>query len=74
MTNLTKLTKAQLIDLIQQQEEEKYSVLKEETGLPYDSDEEWVKYIQKLQDHNASRINDCEELIRQLQAQTRRVS
>ena len=73
MTDLTKRTKSQLIDIIQQQEEEKYSVLKEETGLPYDSDEEWVKYIRKLQDHNASRINDCEELIRQLKAQNNRV-
>ena len=33
MPDLTKLTKAQLIDIIQKQEEEKFAVLKEETGL-----------------------------------------
>tara|TARA_R110000744_G_scaffold80878_3_gene158942 strand:- start:4 stop:228 length:225 start_codon:yes stop_codon:yes gene_type:complete len=46
MTDLTKRTKAQLIEIIEQQEEDKYSVLKEETGLPYNTDEEWVEFIQ----------------------------
>lgn len=45
MPDLTKLTKKQLIDIIQQQEEEKFAVLKEELGLPYNTDEEWVEYI-----------------------------
>ena len=45
MPKLSKLTKAQLIDIIQQQEEEKYAVLKEELGLPYNTDEEWIDYI-----------------------------
>tara|TARA_R100000951_G_scaffold36475_1_gene31244 strand:+ start:883 stop:1104 length:222 start_codon:yes stop_codon:yes gene_type:complete len=45
MPELSKLTKAQLIDIIQQQEEEKYAVLKEELGLPYNTDEEWIDYI-----------------------------
>tara|TARA_R110001592_G_scaffold152202_1_gene379552 strand:+ start:5579 stop:5800 length:222 start_codon:yes stop_codon:yes gene_type:complete len=54
MTELSKLTKAQLIDVIQQQEEEKYAVLKEELGLPYNTDEEWVEYIQ-------SKTCPCEE-------------
>ena len=48
MPDLTKLTKAQLIDIIQKQEEEKFAVLKEETGLPYDTDEEWISYINNL--------------------------
>ena len=48
MPDLTKLTKAQLIDIIQKQEEEKFAVLKEETGLPYDTDEEWIGYINNL--------------------------
>ena len=50
MTDLSKLTKAQLIDVIQQQEEDKYSVLKEETGLPYHTDEEWIEYIKSLKE------------------------
>lgn len=45
MPDLSKLTKSQLIDLIQQQEEDKYAVLKEELGLPYNTDEEWIEYI-----------------------------
>jgi len=68
MADLSKLTKAQLIDLIQQQEENKYGVLKEELGLPYDSDEEWVEYIKKIQDLNSQRCNDVNELTDDLKA------
>ena len=63
MPSLDKFTKAQLIDLIQQQEEDKYAVLKEELGLPYQTDEEWIEYITKLQ-KNAREVSAavCEEL------------
>lgn len=57
MPELSKLTKAQLIDLIQQQEEEKFAVLKEELGLPYDTDEEWIEYIQS----KSSACKKCEQ-------------
>ena len=62
-TDITKLKKAELIDIISQYEENKYQVLKEELGLPYDDDEEWVSYIKKIQDQNAERLNDCNELL-----------
>ena len=68
MPDLSKLTKAQLIDLIQQQEENQYGVLKEELGLPYDSDEEWVDYIKKIQELNSQRCNDVNELTDDLKA------
>ena len=66
MPALEKLTKAQLLDIIQQQEENKYAVLKEELGLPYNTDEEWVDYIKKLQ-------SSPDELIQQLKASAMRV-
>ena len=66
MPEISKLTKAQLIDIIQQQEENKYAVLKEELGLPYNTDEEWVDYIKKLQ-------SSPDELIQQLKASAMRV-
>tara|TARA_R100000935_G_C2809164_1_gene154168 strand:- start:811 stop:1032 length:222 start_codon:yes stop_codon:yes gene_type:complete len=62
MPELSKLTKAQLIDIIQQQEEEKYAVLKEELGLPYNTDEEWVDYIKSKSDLCVN----CERLDREL--------
>ena len=67
--SITKLTKTQLFDLIEHLEEDKYSVLKIEFGLPYETDEEWIEYIKKLQTQNADRLNDCEELIKRLTAQ-----
>jgi hypothetical protein len=57
MPELSKLTKAQLIDLIHQQEEDKYAVLKEELGLPYNTDEEWIEYIQSI----SSACETCEK-------------
>ena len=47
MPDISKLTKAQLVNIIQKQEEDKYAVLKEETGLPYNTDEEWINFIKK---------------------------
>lgn len=63
MPELAKLTKAQLIDIIQQQEEEKYAVLKEELGLPYNTDEEWIDYIKSA---TASLCATCERLEKEL--------
>ena len=62
MSDLSKLTKAQLIVLIQRQEEEKFDDFKEELGLPYNTDEEWIEYIKKIQTLNAERCNDVNEL------------
>ena len=62
MPELSKFTKAQLIDLIQQQEEDKYAVLKEELGLPYNTDEEWIEYIKSKQN-----CEDCEKYKEEIQ-------
>jgi hypothetical protein len=66
--NIFSLTKKQLIDTIQEQEETKFDLFKTETGMPYNTDEEWVNYIKKIQDLNAERLKDCEELTNQLTA------
>ena len=69
MSDLSKLTKAQLIDFIQSQEENKFDNFKEELGLPYNSDEEWIEYIKKIQSYNAERLNESQDLIDRLKAQ-----
>ena len=66
MPSLDKFTKAQLIDLIQQQEEDKYAVLKEELGLPYHTDEEWVEYIQSMFKEECPNSKAVEEEVRNL--------
>ena len=63
MTDLTKLKKVELIDYIQEIEENKYLQMKLATGMPYDTEEEWIEYVKRLQDLNAERLNDCEKLI-----------
>jgi|TARA_R100000656_G_C3948653_1_gene128000 Glu-tRNA(Gln) amidotransferase subunit E-like FAD-binding protein len=52
MPDISKLTKAQLINIIQQQEENKYDALKEALGLPHQTDDEWIKFIKDLIDRN----------------------
>ena len=63
MSDLTKLTKAQLIEVIQNNEKNKFDNFKEELNLDYNTEEEWINYIKKIQDLNAERLNDCEQLI-----------
>ena len=65
MPELSKLTKAQLIDIIQQQEEEKYAVLKEELGLPYNTYEEWIEYI-KSKSYTCERCEQYEKDIERM--------
>ena len=64
MSDLTKLTKAQLIKLIQEKEEYNFENFKEELNLEYNTEKEWIDYIKKIQDLNIQRLNDCEELIK----------
>jgi len=64
MSDLTKLTKAQLITLIQEKEEYNFENFKEELNLEYNTEQEWIDYIKKIQDLNIQRLNDCEELIK----------
>tara|TARA_R110000751_G_C13436758_1_gene442341 strand:- start:113 stop:355 length:243 start_codon:yes stop_codon:yes gene_type:complete len=65
----TKLTKAQLIDKLQEVEETKYDLLKTETGMPFNTDEEWVDYIKRLQELNAERLTDCQNLLELLRVE-----
>jgi len=73
MVNYNKLKKAELVALLNSKaehvamvEEYKFDLFKQELGLPYDDELEWIDYIKKLQDLNAERLNDCQELIQQL--------
>lgn len=64
MSDLTKLTKAQLITLIQEKEEYNFENFREQLNLEYQTEQEWIDYIKKIQTLNAERLNDCEELIK----------
>jgi len=74
MSDLSKLTKAQLIAHVQEVEETKYDLLKTKTGMPYNDDQEWVDYIKKLQDLNAERLTDCQNLMKLLEMEKQNFS
>ena len=56
MSDLTKLTKAQLIDVIQQQEENKWDNFKEQFGVTYNTDEEWIDFFKSIQKNTEEKI------------------
>ena len=60
--NIAKMTKGQLIDYIEGLEETRFENFKLQLGLPYDDEPEWIAYIKKLQELNAERLKDVEEL------------
>jgi len=60
--NIAKMTKAQLVDYIEGLEETRFENFKLQLGLPYDDEPEWIAYIKKLQELNAERLKDVEEL------------
>ena len=64
MSDLTKLTKAQLITVIQEKEDYNFENFREQLNLEYETEQEWIDYIKKIQTLNAERLNDCEELIK----------
>lgn len=57
MTDITKLTKAQLVSIIEESEDNKFESFKTELGLPYNTDEEWIDYIKSLQ----KQIEECKK-------------
>lgn len=67
--NLTGLTKQKLIEYIEGMEETRFDNFKLQLGLPYDDEEAWIGYIKKLQELNAERLKDCEELTQLLKVQ-----
>jgi len=56
MSDLTKLTKAQLIDVIEQQEENKWDNFKEQFGVTYNTDEEWIDFFKSIQKNTEEKI------------------
>jgi hypothetical protein len=69
MVDLTKLTKAKLIEYIESLEDTRFENFKLQLGMPYDDEGAWIDYIKKIQDLNAERLNDCKELTELLEKQ-----
>tara|TARA_R110000803_G_scaffold17684_1_gene47576 strand:+ start:6629 stop:6853 length:225 start_codon:yes stop_codon:yes gene_type:complete len=53
MTDITKLTKKQLLDIIEGYEESKWDDFKEAFGVTYNTDEEWIDFFKSIQESRA---------------------
>lgn len=58
MSDLTKLTKAQLISVIEQQEENKWDNFKEEFGVTYNTDEEWIDFFKSISENAVAKVTE----------------
>jgi galactokinase len=48
MTDISKLTKKQLLEVIEKEEESRWDDFKEEFGLTYSSSDEWIDYFKSI--------------------------
>ena len=48
MTDISKLTKKQLLEVIEHQEENRWDDFKEEFGLTYNTSDEWIDYFKSI--------------------------
>ena len=48
MSDISKLTKKQLLDIIEQQEDNRWDDFKEEFGLTYNTSDEWIDYFKSI--------------------------
>lgn len=50
MTDITKLSKKQLLDIIEGYEENKWDDFKEAFGVTYNTDDEWIDFFKSIQE------------------------
>lgn len=53
MTDITKLSKKQLLDIIEGYEESKWDDFKEAFGVTYNTDDEWIDFFKSIQESRA---------------------
>lgn len=63
MSNLMKMTKKQLIDVIECGQDTQFDSFKEECGLPFHTEDEWIGYIHSLQETNKELREDLEKAV-----------
>ena len=59
MADLTKLTKAQLISVIEESEENKFDNFKEAFGVTYTTDDEWIEFFKNIQANVETQIKEA---------------
>ena len=48
MTDISKLTKKQLLEILEQQEDNRWDDFKEEFGLTYNTADEWIDFFKSI--------------------------
>jgi len=61
MTDISKLTKKQLLDIVEQKEEDRWDDFKEEFGLTYNTADEWIDFFKSIVKIKEDLQKDLEE-------------
>ena len=61
MTDISKLTKKQLLDVLEQQEDNRWDDFKEEFGLTYNTADEWIDFFKSIVKIKEDLQKDLEE-------------
>ena len=48
MTDISKLTKKKLLDIIEEKEENRWDSFKQEFGVTYNTEEEWIDFFKSI--------------------------
>ena len=68
MTDISKLTKKQLLEVVEGFEENRWDDFKEEFGISYNTSDEWIDFFKSIRDKEvvAERCEDCEKLKKEI--------
>lgn len=66
MTDISKLTKKQLLEVIEGFEENRWDDFKEEFGVTYNTSDEWIDFFKSIRDKEVN-CEECEKLKKEIE-------
>tara|TARA_R110000822_G_scaffold57343_1_gene144269 strand:+ start:128 stop:379 length:252 start_codon:yes stop_codon:yes gene_type:complete len=66
MTDISKLTKKQLLEVVEGFEENRWDDFKEEFGISYNTSDEWIDFFKSIRDKEVLPCEDCEKLKKEI--------
>jgi uncharacterized membrane-anchored protein len=67
MTDISKLTKKQLLEVVEGFEENRWDDFKEEFGVTYHTSDEWIDFFKSIRDKKVPPCEDCGKLKKKIE-------
>ena len=69
MTDISKLTKKQLLEVVEGFEENRWDDFKEEFGVTYNTSDEWIDFFKSIRDKEV-KCKNCDKLKKEIEHHT----